>query len=234
MTALLYRWPQAAKFGRVVPKAKFYEHSATPAAVRERFVAEVQRITWAYKLAESTINVPGTVAVPEIQVFEIEAKADDVSEVVLAAIDKSVRTPIIFEVTRGAGPERRTRMVATHKQLGAGRQPKLAVYYTSDWQPADAERRPLPPAISLDVLYTALLEPLTPLATRPGEEVSDVAARLEVARKLEREVAALERKIRTEPQLNRKVELRRALKTRRATLADLTSPTPSPMSGPKK
>ena len=55
--------------------------------------------------------------------------------------------------------------------------------------------------------------------------MTEVAARLESVRKLEREVAALERKIRTEPQLNRKVELRRALKTKQAALADLTSPT---------
>ena len=232
MTGLLYRWPQAAKFGRVVPKTKFYEHAAVPAAVREKFVAEVQRITWAYKLAETTINLPGTTAVPEIQVFQIDAKGDDVSEPVLAAIDKAVKTPIIFEITRGDGPERRTRMAATHKLLSSGA-PKLGAYYTTEWHPDDADRRPLPTAINLAALYTALLEPLTPLAARPGEEVAEVAARLETVRKLEREVATLERKIRTEPQLNRKVELRRALKTKQATLADLTSPTPSPKPGTK-
>ena len=40
-------------------------------------------------------------------------------------------------------------------------------------------------------------------------------------RKLEREISALERKLRTEPQLNRKLELRRELKNRQAALADL-------------
>ena len=232
MTGLLYRWPQAAKFGRVVPKTKFYEHATVPAAVREKFVSEVQRITWAYKLAETTINLPGTTAVPEIQVFQIDAKGDDVSEPVLAAIDKAVKTPIIFEITRGDGPERRTRMVAAHKLLSSGA-PKLGAYYTTEWHPDDADRRPLPTAIDLAALYAALLESLTPLAARPGEEVAEMAARLETVRKLEREIAALERKIRTEPQLNRKVELRRALKTKQATLADLTSPTPSPMPGTK-
>lgn len=230
MTGLLYRWPQAAKFGRVVPKTKFYEHAAVPATVREKFVSEVQRITWAYKLAETTINLPGTAAVPEIQVFQIDAKGDDVSEPVLTAIDKAVKTPIIFEVTRGDGPERRTRMAATHKLLSSGA-PKVGAYYTTEWHPDDADRRPLPTAINLTALYTALLEPLTTLAARPGEEVSEVAARLETLRKLEREVATLQRKIRTEPQLNRKVELRRALKTKQATLADLTSPNPSPKPG---
>lgn len=64
MTALLYRWPVAAKFGRTVPKTKFYEHGTVPGAVRDKFVSEIQRITWAYKLAQSTINLPGNADVP--------------------------------------------------------------------------------------------------------------------------------------------------------------------------
>lgn len=108
-------------------------------------------------------------------------------------------------------------MAASHKQVRPAT-PKLSAYYTTDWQPRDAERQPLPTAISLPSLYTALLAPLTPVSARPGEELSDVAARLQAVRKLEREVATLERKLRAEPQLNRKVELRRALKTKQAEL----------------
>ena len=63
MTALLYRWPQAAKFGRAVPKTKFYEHATIGLAIKDKFVSDVRRITWAYKLAESTINLPGSAAV---------------------------------------------------------------------------------------------------------------------------------------------------------------------------
>ncbi|WP_407689091.1 DUF4391 domain-containing protein [Mycobacterium sp. HUMS_1102779] len=217
MTALLYRWPVAAKFGRTVPKAKFYEHGTVPGAVRDKFVTEVQRITWVYKLAQSTINLPGNADVPEIQVFQIDTKGDDVGESVLAAVDKAVKTPIIFEIVTGQGHDQRVRMTASHKQVSSAA-PKLGAYYTTDWQPQDAERQPLPPAISLPSLYTALLAPLTPVSARPGEELSDVAARLQAVRKLEREVASLERKLRAEPQLNRKMELRRALKSKQAEL----------------
>lgn len=227
MTDLLYRWPQAARFRRVVPKNRFYERGQVTTAVQERFVVEVQRITWAYKLAETTINLTGTTAVPEVQVFEVHAKDEDVSDAVLAAIDKAVRTPIIFEITQGDPDARRTRMVAAHKQHGA-KVPKLGAYFTTGWQPADAERRPLPTAINLPSLYAALLEPLLPVVARPGEQLSEVTARLEAVRKLEREITALDRKIRGEPQLNRKVELRRILRTKRANLADLTSQAPGP------
>jgi hypothetical protein len=218
MTDLLYRWPIAAKFGIRVPKEKFYENGHVTSAVREKFVTEVQRITWAYKLAEVTINLPGSPAVPEVQVFQIDAKMKDVSEPVLTAIDKAIPFPAVFEVTRNDGAHRSVRMVAAHKQLGVG-VPKLSAYYSTEWQPLDAERQPLPTAITLSALYAGLLGPLLPVTARPGEGMSEVAARLQTVRKLEREIGALEHKLLTEAQLNRKVELRRTLKTKQSELA---------------
>jgi hypothetical protein len=217
MADLLYRWPIAAKFGSRVPKEKFYERGTVTSAVKESFVAEVQRITWAYKLAKATINLPGNPAVPEVQVFQVDAKNDDIHEPALTAIDKAIRFPIIFEITRGDGANRSVRMVAAHKQLGAGA-PKVSAYYSTGWQPTDTERQPLPTAITLAALYTALLDPLTPVSSRPGEEVSELAVRLQAVHKVEREIASLERKLRTEPQLNRKIELRRTLKSKQLEL----------------
>ena len=202
----------AAKVGRRVTKAKFYVNGTVNTPVREKFISEVQRITWAYKLAEATINLPGTATVPEVQVFTIDAKASDVGEPILNAIDKAIPFPIIFEITRQSAGSTEVRMVAAHKQLGTGA-PKLSGYYSTGWQPADTTRQPLPTAITLPALNTALLRPMTPLTARPGEEMSEVADRLAAVRKLEREIATLERKLRTEPQLNRKVELRRKLQT---------------------
>ena len=220
MTDILYRWPEAARFGRRVPKEKFYERGTVSSAVREKFINEVQRITWSYKLAEATINLPGTPTVPEIQVFTIEAKTGDVSEAVLGAIDKAIPFPIIFEVTRQRGEHPEARTVAAHKHLGTGT-PKISAYYSTGWQPGSTERQAMPTAITLPALYVALLEPLTPIIARPGEEMSDVADRLAAVRKLEREVASLERKLHTEPQLNRKIELRRTLKTKQHELTEL-------------
>jgi len=226
MTSLLYRWPSNAKFDRVVPKVKFYEHAHVATAVRSRFVDEVEGISWAYKLAESTIHLKGTTSVPEVQIFKIHAKAENVSDIVLTAIDKAVITPIIFEVTRENGASQQTRMVAAPKQRTTGAA-KLGAYLTTSWQDAGTQRSPLPTAIDLPTLYTALLEPLLPMAARPGEDLVDVASRLQAVRQLEREIGALERRIRNEPQLNRKVELHRTLRTKQASLAALTRETSS-------
>ena len=228
MTAsVLYRWPAAAQFGRVVPKNKFYEHGKVTASVREKFVAEIQRITWAYKLANSTIHLGGSDAVPEIQVFTLDAKGDDVSNAVLTAIDKTVQFPIIFEINRSDGDKAGTRMVATHKQLSDAR-PQLTGYYSTEWLLRNAPRSPLPTALDLPGLYAALIAPLLPITGKPGEQLAETTARAKDAQKLKRELATLERRLRSEPQFNRKVKLRRQLSERTAALAALTNPAQRP------
>ena len=218
---VLFRWPTNAAFGRAVPKSKIYEHGKVRTALRERFIDEVQRITWAYKLADVTIHLGGTPAVPEIQVFVVEAKGEDVSDDVLATIDRSVNFPIIFEVANSES----VRTAATQKSL-IGR-PMIGAYFTTDWQPADATRRPLPTAIDLPGLYEELLAALAQVERRAGETMSEATVRLDRARKLQRDIAALEKKLRAEPQLNRKIEIRRQIIARNPSLEDLTEPIPN-------
>ncbi len=73
VTDLLYQWPSAARFGRRVPKEKFYEHASVNTALRERFISEVDRVFWAYDLSQATINLAGTDEVPDVAVFQIDA-----------------------------------------------------------------------------------------------------------------------------------------------------------------
>ncbi|GAA1733589.1 DUF4391 domain-containing protein [Microbacterium paludicola] len=207
MTDVLYAWPAAAAFGRRVPKEKLYAHGSVTAAVRERFVDEVASVEWAYKLAESTVNLAGDGQMPEVQIFRVVAKGDDVSPAVLAAIDKAVLTPIVFEIARG---DKETRMAASVQ--------KTAAFHSTGWMPSDRERTPLPAAITLSALHAAIIEPLLPIAGRAAESPADLAARLKRVTQLERQVAAAERRLRNEPQLNRKLELRRALAALRAEL----------------
>lgn len=224
---ILHQWPAAARFGRVVPKTKFYEHGSVSTSLRYKFVADIQRITWAYKLADETIHLRGTDDVPEIQIFVIDAKEEDVRDEVLTAIDKAVPFPIIFEINR-ADNDPRTRIVAAHKELSAGK-PKLGPYISTSWISSDSPRTPLPTALDLPTLYAALVAPILPTGVRAGEQLAEASERLVQVRKLEREIKTLERRMRNEPQFNRKVELQRDIKARTADLKSLTdSETPSP------
>lgn len=217
MTDVLYDWPASAKFGARVPKERFYERTASSSALREKFVSEVNRISWAYKLAVETINLPGSPEVPEIEILQLDAKSGDISAQVLASIDKAIPNPVIFEIHRDDADGRAVRMTAAHKPIGSPA-PKPSSYFSTGWMRGDYPRTPLPTAITITALYSALISPLTPLAPRPGESPAVVSERLDAVRRLEREISALERKLRSEPQLNRKVDLRRQLKAKQAEL----------------
>ncbi|MGF3055396.1 DUF4391 domain-containing protein [Microbacterium sp. YY-01] len=218
MSDILYRWPEAARVGSRVPKEKLYEHGNVSTALREQFVSDIARITWAYKLAKSTVNLPATDEVSEIQVFRIDAKdGAEVSDQLLAVIDRAISSPIIFEIARETASGIELRTVAQLKQQGP-KSTQPGRYSNTAWVTEDHERQPLPPAINLSALYVALLEPLAEVRARPGEAMSEVAARLKEIGKLERDITALQRKLRNEKQFNRKVELQQALKTKQAEL----------------
>jgi hypothetical protein len=223
---LLYDWPATAAFGRVVPKSKFYEHASITAAVKHRFVDEVQRVTWAFKLADGTVNLPGSASVPEIQVFVIVAKGEEVSGAVLSAIDRAVTSPIIFELSRARHGQAETRMVAAHKLAGRGTS-KMGPYLSTPWQPGESIRLPLPLALDLPRLYDALLTPMLLVPPTQGETMLETLARVDEARRLERELSVLDHRLRNEYQFNRKVELQRQIRDRTAALNALNGVKPS-------
>ena len=65
---LHWKFPEAAKFGRVIPKEKLYSQAGANAELKQLFVEQVAQIKWAFKLAESTINLAKTEQVHELEV----------------------------------------------------------------------------------------------------------------------------------------------------------------------
>jgi len=116
-------------------------------------------------------------------------------------------------------------MTAAYKRPGG--KTKGNDYYRTGWIGADHPRSPMPAALDMDGLYSQLLGRLLPHPIRRVEDLSDALDRMRRIRSLTREAAALETKLRTEPQLNRKFDLRKQLQDCTAVLAELTDPAPS-------
>jgi hypothetical protein len=176
----LFRWPAAAKVGRELTKERLYKEAAVSASVRRRFIDEVQRVRWAYKLGEESVHLRGGEDVPEIQVFEIELKGDDLSDSVLASIDKAVPSPIIFELQRTRAGRHEVQSVAARKQR-SHKGAKVGDYLRGEWTVELSDRAPLPPAIDLLGLYTQLMLAVLPIAPRRGEDIETAFDRLACA-----------------------------------------------------
>lgn len=210
----LFAYPKQAEFGRVLPKNKIYEHSATNTRLKDLFVEQVDQIVWRYKLAPETINLVAKPGVPEIQVFAIQLKTSELHRDVLRCIDSAVQFPIIFELTQGQGAEAMTRVVAAYKRPSEVHSASWVCsdYFESRWVSATFERAPLPLALDLGVLYEQLLHQLVPIAPRIQEPLRDLIARSDAVMTKANEVAKVEARLANEKQFNRKVEINATLR----------------------
>lgn len=217
----LFSFPAQARVARAVPKSKIYEHGPVTSALRDKFVGQVEQITWAYKLAPETINLPARGGVAEIQVFDITQKTSELDEDVLRAIDRAIPLPIIFQLHH----EQRTRMVAAYKRPSEADASKWVIdgYFAASWLPADSPRHPLPVALDLQGLYEQLLRSLLPNPARLGEGLPEQLQRLNRLRSLHGEHARLTARLQKEKQFNRKVVLNAQLREIQNEIAELSA-----------
>lgn len=221
MMALL-NYPQSAALKRVVPKSRIYDAVKAPASLREKFVSQVEQVIWAFKLAPETINLPATKSVPEIQVFRIILKTNDVSDDVLRAIDRAIPFPIIFELEA----DHQVQVVAAHKRPSEADGAKWVIsdHLHGEWQPADAARAPMPVALNLLALYDQILTGLMSIESMPTEDMTTRMERLDAIKAKEREIGRLKSKLKRETQFNIKMTLHGELREAQAEFEHLKKP----------
>ncbi len=221
MSQALFQYPQQSAFGRVLPKNKIYEHAKPNGLVRELFVTQVQQITWQYKLAPETINLPSRPEVPEIQIFEIALKKSELDEAVLRCIDQAIPFPIFYQLSFGehiqviAAYKRPSEADANHWVLDS--------YFATPWQLASVERKALPVALDMHGLYEQMLGQLLPLPPRAEEPLKAHVERVVRFRKIQGEYQKLEIRLQKEKQFNRKVELNAQLRALRQDIEKLSA-----------
>lgn len=211
MVSALFAWPPQTLVNRQVPKNKIYAHTQPGAALRALFVAQVENITWANKLAPETINLPADAAVPEIDVFEITLKTPDISHAVLRCIDKAIPRPLLFNL-RFAG---RTQAIAAYKRPHESQADQWVVgdYHATPWQ-ADGLARPgLPVALGLSGLYEQLLRQHLSLPARPSETLREQLNRLADLSSKQQQASKLASRLAQEKQFNRKVAINAELRS---------------------
>lgn len=54
---MLFAYPESALANRNVAKSRIYQHQTVKADIKNLFTTQVEKITWLYKLSDSTLNV---------------------------------------------------------------------------------------------------------------------------------------------------------------------------------
>lgn len=222
MSGVLYNYPKQAVYNRVMPKEKIYTHAKPSAALRKKFIQQVGKIIWACKLSPETINLPASKSVPEIQIFSLILKTPQLDPKVLQCLDKASNFPIFYELSYN----NHIQVVAAYKRPNEADSSKWVVgdYFASERIAADTPRTDLPLSLNMNSLYEQMLQELLPLSQRPKENLQACVERIEQARIKQNECNKLQKRINSEKQFNRKIELNRELKKIRKEIEGLTNP----------
>lgn len=209
---MLYAYPKQAHFGKVIAKNKFYEHGSISSTIKEKFVSQIEKIIWSYKLAPETINLSSTSAVPEIQIFDIRLKGKEISEDLLRSMDRAIPFPIIFQLYCGD----EVKVKAAYKRPSDADKSKWVVdaYVESEWMPADSPKETLPIALDLGKLYEQMIKALIPEALPTLQQSGSMKEQMElieIIKAKERAYNKLKAKRDKEKQFNKKVKINEEL-----------------------
>ncbi len=214
-----YQFPKSAAFGKILPKSKIYEYATPTTKVKDLFIAQVEKITWAYKLSPATINLAASDAVQEIQVFHVALRTGVLSSEVLQTIDNAIPSPILFVLQY----KDRCRYVAAYKRPSETDKNKWVVsrHFETDWISDALEKTAIPIVMTVEALYHFFLKEIIAIPARQDESVDDLILRVDELDTKEREARILSNRINKEKQFNRRVEMNRTLNELKAKIAEL-------------
>lgn len=203
--------PQSTEFNKRIPKQKFYEHITVSPALKKSFVDQIRMIYWRNKVAATTVNLaPGTI-VDEVEVFEIRLTSASLDEAVLRQIDREISYHIIFLLEYEGKLQAWT--AYKEKTPTANAVFKVGKYYHTEWM-TEAELPIRIDGLNLDAVYENFVRQIAgdALKADSGESLKASVERDEKKKQLEKQIAALENKMRREKQLNRQMEMNAELK----------------------
>lgn len=215
----MFGFPDSTEFNKRIPKQKFYENIEVSSSLRRVFVEQIKVVYWRNKLAVSTLNIASGENVSEIEVFEVRLTEPILEETVLRQIDKEIPYHILFILNC----EGKVQAWIGYKEaaVSGGNAFKVNRYYHTEWMP-ESELRFSIDGLNMDAVYENLVRQIAGeiLQTNSNESLKESVERDEERRRFEKQIAALENKIRKEKQLNRRMEMNTELKLLKKQLND--------------
>lgn len=212
--------PKTTEFNKRIPKQKFYDNLTITPSLKKVFIEQIKTIYWRNKIAASTTNLtPGT-AVTELEVFEVNLNSQILDEGVLRQIDKEIPYHILFILEH----EGKYKAVIGYKEESGGNAAfKVNRYYSTEWLDEDA--LPLKQeGLSVDSVYENFVRQIaggTLAAATADETLKEAVDRDERRQALQTQIEKLQKKIKSEKQLNKQMELNARLKKLKKELEEI-------------
>lgn len=214
--------PKSTEFNRRIPKQKFYENISVSLTLKRVFIEQIKVIYWRNKVTATTMNLAAGETVTELEVFEVKLNGQQLDESVLRQIDKEIPYHILFLLEYDGKYQAWT----AYKEAAAfgSNAFKVGTYYHTDWLP-ETELPLKVEGLSVDKVYENFVRQIAGDALRSEEgkteSLKESVERDNRRQELEKQVAALQTKVRREKQLNKQVQLNAELKKLKKELEEL-------------
>lgn len=214
--------PKSTEFNRRIPKQKFYENISVSPTLKRVFIEQIKVIYWRNKVTATTMNLAAGETVTELEVFEVKLNGQQLDESVLRQIDKEIPYHILFLLEYDGKYQAWT----AYKEAAASGSNafKVGTYYHTDWL-LEIELPLKVEGLSIDKVYENFVRQIAGDALRSEEgkteSLKESVERDNRRQELEKQVAALQTKVRKEKQLNKQVQLNAELKKLKNELEEL-------------
>ena len=216
--------PESTIVGLTIPKKTFYEQLDASAALKRRFVEQIERIVFKRRIAKDSVNIAPGVRVEEVDVFEIELRAQNLDDEIVRLIDKAIPRQVLFLLKF----EGLVQAQISYKEIKTVPSKETAkvnqiAFYKTEW--LEPERLPCQMiGLDLDAVYENFVLQVAGDALRRDESraVAELVDAQKKRAKIQKRIDALENKIRKEPQFNRQMEMSDEVKRLKKALEDLT------------
>lgn len=211
--------PKSTEFNKRIPKQKFYENLSVTPAMKTAFTEQIKIIYWRNKLAATTLNLAPGEQVTEVEVFEIRLTSPELDENILRLIDREIPYHILFLLEY----DRKYQAAMGYKEVASSGKAAFKVerYYRTEWLTEEELSLHLE-GLTIDAVYENFIRQIAGVQLT-GSENATLKKSVEQQKQreqIEKQIAALEAKMKKEKQLNRKMELKAEIKKRKQILVN--------------
>ena len=203
--------PKTTEFNKRIPKQKFYEQIEITPALKRVFIDKIRTIYWKNKLAATTLNIAAGERVNEIEVFEVRLTEPLLDEAVLKQIDKEIPYHILFLLEYDGKYQA---WIGYKEVAESGKNAfKVSRYYHTDWLEEENLRLKIE-GLNIDSIYDNFVRQIAggALQADMSESLKESVEKETLRLNLQKQISALEAKMRKEKQLNRCMEINTELK----------------------
>lgn len=203
---------------RVVPKTMFYKFMEVNPRMKVRFVNDVEKITWLYKLSANTLNVTSSDDLVEIDVFVATLKQQDCPTDLFTFIDTNMPHHIVFILEY----DNSYMILLNYKDWADNTHTKFKITksFASLWM--DENRLSLEiQGQSLSRVYENFVAQVSGIGEHKAGAMAEIVDLEKRIAAMETELQNLQKKMRKEPQYDKQVKMNKQVKAKRHELDEL-------------